>query len=247
MKLAFCLFNYFPYGGLQRDFMRIAKECLKRGHAVDVYTMKWEGPQDPLLPVHLIAPKGWQNHARSKRFVAKLQKTLIAQPYDLVVGFNKMPGLDVYYAADTCFQIKAQEKRKAWYRFTPRYRHLLAYEKAVFSPNVTTQVLMIAKAQQAEFMECYATQPERFHLLPPGIARDRIAPDNFLDIRQRARDGLAVKENEFLTLLVGSGFKTKGLDRILIGIAALPAAIKQHTKLFIVGKDKVHHRHFTTE
>ena len=43
MRIAFCINKYFPYGGLQRDFMRIAKEVLSRGHTVRVYTRQWEG------------------------------------------------------------------------------------------------------------------------------------------------------------------------------------------------------------
>lgn len=31
MTLAFILYKYFPFGGLQRDFMRIALECQRRG------------------------------------------------------------------------------------------------------------------------------------------------------------------------------------------------------------------------
>ena len=30
MQLAFVLYKYFPFGGLQRDFMRIAKVCQAR-------------------------------------------------------------------------------------------------------------------------------------------------------------------------------------------------------------------------
>lgn len=38
-------------------------------------------------------------------------KHLREHPVDRVVGFNKMPGLDVYYAADVCYAEKvAQEK-----------------------------------------------------------------------------------------------------------------------------------------
>jgi hypothetical protein len=33
---------------------------------------------------------------------------LAGDPVDRVVGFNKMPGLDVYYAADGCYEDKAQ-------------------------------------------------------------------------------------------------------------------------------------------
>ena len=43
MRLAFCLFAYRPYGGLQRDFYRIAQLCAERGHCIDVFTKEWQG------------------------------------------------------------------------------------------------------------------------------------------------------------------------------------------------------------
>ncbi|STI71723.1 UDP-glucose:(heptosyl) LPS alpha-1,3-glucosyltransferase [Escherichia coli] len=40
MIVAFCLYKYFPFGGLQRDFMRIAQTVAARGHHVRVYTSR---------------------------------------------------------------------------------------------------------------------------------------------------------------------------------------------------------------
>ena len=34
MQLAFCLYKFFPFGGMQRDFLRIAQACQARGHAI---------------------------------------------------------------------------------------------------------------------------------------------------------------------------------------------------------------------
>src|SRR5688572_28340496 len=178
MKLAFCLFKYFPFGGLQRDFLRIARECIRRGHTVDAYTMVWEGNPEPEISTHIIQMKGLQNHTRSKNFVKKLRTIFSKKRYDLIVGFNKMPGLDIYYAADTCFQTKSGEEHGVWFRFTSRYRHLLAYEKSVFSAESKTNILLISKSQLPEFMKWYKTPSERFHDLPPGISKDRIAPPN---------------------------------------------------------------------
>src|SRR6185437_12298133 len=107
MKLAFCLFRYFPFGGLQRDFLRIAKLCLDRGHTIDVYTMRWEGKEEPDLTIHTVAVRGLQNHIRRQDYVKRITPVLKNNQYDLIIGFNKMPGLDVYYAADTCYQAKA--------------------------------------------------------------------------------------------------------------------------------------------
>ena len=233
VKFAFCLFKYFPFGGLQRDFLRIARACIARGHSVEVYTMRWEGEKDPNIPVHLISVKGWQNHTRAQHFIDQISPKL--GQYDMVLGFNKMPGLHAYYAADTCFQAKAREKHGWWYRLTARYRHWVAYEKAVFTSQ--SHVLLISEAEKAKFMQFYGTKESQFHWLPPGIARDRIAPENATLIRRDLRKEFKIKENDFLMLLVGSGFKTKGLDRILHGIAALPKEIQDRTSLFVIGKD----------
>jgi UDP-glucose:(heptosyl)LPS alpha-1,3-glucosyltransferase len=242
LKIALSLFKYFPYGGLQRDFLRIAKECIRRGHEVHVYTMSWEGERDPEIPVTLIPVKGFQNHTRCKQFAKKFLAH--AKNYDLILGFNKMPGLDFYYAADTCYQAKAREQHGAWYRLLPRYRHLVNFENAVFSEKNHTNILLISKLQQPIFQKFYQTSNQRFHLLPPGISRDRIAPDNADLIRKKMRAEWNISENDFLLLMVGSGFKTKGLDRALHAIAALPENLKQRTKLFVIGKD--HSENFIT-
>ena len=54
MKLAFYLFNYFPFGGLERDFLEISKACLAKGYSIDVFTMKWEGERLPGLNITLV-------------------------------------------------------------------------------------------------------------------------------------------------------------------------------------------------
>jgi UDP-glucose:(heptosyl)LPS alpha-1,3-glucosyltransferase len=237
MRLAFCLFKYFPYGGLQRDFLRIAKECLKRGHMVDVFTMKWEGQYEAGMTIRTFPIKGLQNHTRRQNFVNRIRLSLQQGKYDLIVGFNKMPGLDVYYAADTCYQAKARKLHGWFYRLSRRYRQAVAFEKAVFATESDTEILLISKMQQAEFIQYYHTPLRRFHLLPPGIDRDRIAPDNAAEIRASVRSTYGIGEDEFLLLAVGSGFKTKGLDRTLRAYAALPADLQKKTRIIVIGKD----------
>jgi UDP-glucose:(heptosyl)LPS alpha-1,3-glucosyltransferase len=238
LRLAFCLFNYFPFGGLQRDFLRIARTALQRGHQVDVYTMAWEGEQEPGLGITILPASGFRNHTRREDFVRQVQPHLAAGQYDLVVGFNKMPGLDVYYAADTCYQAKAHQQRSFWYRLTHRYRRTKAFEAAVFSPSKSVDILLISAMQQSEFMHYYQTPAERFHLLPPGIDRDRKRPMNATDLRLKLRREFHLNEDQLLILMVGSGFKTKGLDRALSAVAALPDQLRSRCRLFVIGKDK---------
>ncbi|WP_022961419.1 glycosyltransferase family 4 protein [Halopseudomonas pelagia] len=237
MQLAFVLYKYFPYGGLQRDFMRIARICQQRGHQIRVYTLIWEGDIPPGFEV-LVAPvKAFSNHRRNEKFSAWVNKDLARRPVDRLVGFNKMPGLDVYYAADPCFEDKAQNLRNPLYRYWGRYKHFAEYERAVFSPAVRTEILMISEVQKPLFMKHYRTPEERFHLLPPGIAADRRAPPDATVQRKAFRAEFALKDTDLLLLQVGSGFKTKGLDRSIAALASLPEQLRQRTRLMVIGQD----------
>jgi UDP-glucose:(heptosyl)LPS alpha-1,3-glucosyltransferase len=237
MQLAFVLYKYFPFGGLQRDFMRIALECQQRGHQVRVYTLIWEGDVPPGFEV-LVAPvKAMFNHRRNEKLSAWMEADLAKRPVDRLIGFNKMPGLDVYYAADGCFEDKAQNLRNALYRRWGRYRHFAAYERAVFAKDAKTEVLMISEVQQPLFIKHYDTPLERFHLLPPGIALDRRAPADAPQIRAEFRREFGLADDDLLVVQIGSGFKTKGVDRSLKAMAALPPALKKRTRLFVIGQD----------
>ena len=241
MQLAFCLYKYFPFGGLQRDFLRIALACQSRGHAIRVYTLEWRGEVPEGFEVVHVPVKALTNARRYAKFSAWVGHDLASRPAERVIGFNKMPGLDVYFAADPCFEDKARTLRNPLYRFSARYRHFAAYEKAVFDPASRTEILMISSLQQPLFVRHYATPEQRFHLLPPGISPDRRAPANAAEIRAGFRAEFGLAENDLLLVQIGSGFKTKGLDRSLQALASLPPALRARTRLIAIGDDDPRH------
>jgi UDP-glucose:(heptosyl)LPS alpha-1,3-glucosyltransferase len=236
MDMAFCLFRFFPYGGLQRDFLRIARTCLQRGHRVRVFAISWEGEVPAELDLSLVPARGLSNHARCRSFVRGVQPLLAQGKFDATVGFNKMPGLDIYYAADTCFQARSREKHGPLFRLGGRYRTFVELERSVFAPSAGTEILLISPLEKPKFQRCYGTPEERFHLLPPGISPDRLAPENAAEIRAAVRRELGMPAADKLVLMVGSAFKTKGLDRSLRALAALPAGLQQSTRLVVVGR-----------
>ncbi|MBW2616796.1 MAG: glycosyltransferase, partial [Deltaproteobacteria bacterium] len=173
-KFAFCLFEYVPFGGMQRDLLRIVEVCRVRGHRVDVFARYWQGDLPDGLNVSILPGRGFTNHRRCESFAKRLKEFLAQMNYDVIVGFNKMPGLDVYFEADACFAAKARE-RSSWYRLTGRCRSYLRLERAVFNNRSKTQILLLSKQEKQVFMDHYGTREDRFHLLPPGITRDRLA------------------------------------------------------------------------
>lgn len=237
MNLGFALFHYFPYGGLERDMLTIAHACRERGHELTIYTGGWQGEKPANINVIEIGLRAHTNHARAHEFAARLQKSRNPQ-HDAIVGFNKMPGLDVYYAADTCFAKKAFEERNFFYRLTPRFRAYQALEKAVFARDSHTEILMIAEAQISIYQEYYQTPRERLHLLPPSVRRDCVMPDDYAAQRERIRAQNQLSDSDILILFIGSDYRRKGLDRALRGIAALNPTLRSRVKLWVIGQDK---------
>ena len=236
MHVAFTIFKFFSHGGSARDLAKIAGCCLERGHQVRIYALEWEGGRLQGAEVVVLPTRGARSHVRQRRFAERVADHVAAHPVDLVVGMNKMPGLDVYYAADSCFENKARTQRLWFYRLTSRYRHYAEYERRVFAPHSRTRILTIAPDQEVAFTTVYRTPAYRFHSLPPGIERDRISAS--VEAGRAIRSEFGVADTDILLLFVGSGFVKKGLDRILRGVAALPSPVGDRVRLFVIGDDK---------
>ena len=237
MKFAFCVFKYFPFGGMQKNLVRIAGRCLEHGHKVEIFTMHWEGAVLDNIKVNIIPIKRLTNHAKYNAFSSAIQPLIQQGDFDAVIGFNKMHGLDFYYAPDPCFKKMAREKHGRLYRLTPRYRRLSELEKAVFDPSSKTRIFLLSNTEQCYFTENYNTPEDRFYLLPPGIDKIYASQKDSAGIRKNFRQGYGLNNNDKVVLMVGSGFKTKGLDRALKAVSSLPYDLRKMTRLFIVGKD----------
>ena len=241
MKLAFCIFKYFPYGGVARDLADIAAQCIRRGHSVRAYALRWEGEPPAGVEKIEVPVRGMTGPARYRRFARWVGEHLQESPADLIVGFNKMPGLDVYLAGDSCYEEKARHQRGWHYRLLPRYRHFAGFERAVFDGDRPVKVLTVAAAQQPTFKRYYGTPDERFFPLPPNVEPDDTTAGEEGDASGWLRGEFDLPDGHHVLVFVGSGFATKGLDRAIRAFADLGRS-GTDAVLLVVGDD--HRRSF---
>jgi UDP-glucose:(heptosyl)LPS alpha-1,3-glucosyltransferase len=69
------------------------------------------------------------------------------------------------------------------------------------------------------------------------VTRDRLAPPDYTQRRLRFRQQLGLQPQQKLVLMVGSGFRVKGVDRALQALAALPQPLRDNSVLMILGRD----------
>ncbi|MCL4133063.1 UNVERIFIED_CONTAM: hypothetical protein GTU68_031446 [Idotea baltica] len=240
MKLAVCLYKLFPFGGLARDCVRILSLCYGKGAKIDLFVMECQGDIPAGFNVEVIKAKGLTNHSRVASYIAQIKPRIAKGNYDLVIGFNKMPGLDLYYAADPCYidKVKKQSNYPVM-RFSNRVKFYKQNERAVFGPESKTIGLMISDIERDKFKQHYATPEPRLVMLPPGIDPNRKRSDDWRVRRQQFRTQFGLSDNDIVMLMVGSGFKRKGVDRVLLALAALPEITRDKTKFFVLGEDAI--------
>jgi UDP-glucose:(heptosyl)LPS alpha-1,3-glucosyltransferase len=222
MRLAFAIVSLSPWGGLQRDCLRLARAAKQAGHEVTILAARTDGELPHDLDLKVLPVRSFTNHGRNRRFGGVLRRAVHGR-FDRVVGFDKMPGLDVLYCGDVCF---ADRKRAFWNRLDPRVRGMLALEKACFAPASRTRVLALTESQIAAYRRAWGTPVERFVLLPPPIDAARRHPEFRSDgTRERVRAELGLSNETVALLSIGTSPRTKGFDRTVAVLPKLSCAM----------------------
>lgn len=235
MKIAMALFRYFPYGGLQRDFLRCAEIAVERGHDVTVLLARQEAPLPDSLNVVSLPVSARSNHGAMRQFANAVHEWRKNNPEYCITGFNRIPGIDGYFAADTCFAAQFAEKN-ALARLLPRYRTFLCLERELMQDRNST-ILFLNALQRDQYLQHYALDANRYRVLPPGVRHDRRPGADASALREKIRHEFGVKPDEFLVQFIGSGFRVKGLDRALRALAALPDALQKRVTFVVAGSD----------
>jgi len=209
MRIAIGIVSLFPGGGLQRDCLRVIELLRERGHAVDVFAASVDRSLIAHPGLRLLPSSAWSNHGRDFRFGQDLAAATRGA-YDVVVGFNKLPGLDVLYCADPCYAARGQW---AW---LPRARGRRRLEASCFSEPGRTENALLTRAAANVYTAVWKTRTERLTILPPSIAPARIRPDlREGAVRTKLRAALGLDATRMTWLWIGSQPHTKGLDRVL--------------------------------
>jgi UDP-glucose:(heptosyl)LPS alpha-1,3-glucosyltransferase len=222
---------------LQRDMLRIAQSCQQAGVGIRIYTMHWEGPRPDGFDVRIVPTCGWTNHGRARKFADQVSDLLRADPVSLVVGFNRMPGLDVYFGSDVCFAEELRHKNPLR-RLTPRFQMYLKLEQSVVGPASKTHLLLISPTQIDDYRKHYGLSDGRFTLLPPGLDDSFNLSEDPAEARRRIRGEFGAGTDVFLLLHVGSAFKRKGVDRAIRTLSALPEPLRKRCVLVVAGQGK---------
>ena len=209
MRICCAISTLFTSGGLQRDCLNISEQLIERGHTVTIMATRQIGRVESSAQIRIQPTRVLSNPGNDEA----LGKMLLAarQDFDCVVGFNKMTGLDVYYAGDPPY---FASKRGWWRRFSPRFIRQQKLESTIFAPGSAVKIIALGEHQAALYSGFWRTEEARMSVIGPTLDPRRRTPHlTARDRRHEIRDRFGLPREAVIALTIGNRVNVKGLDR----------------------------------
>ena len=234
MHFAFAISEYFPFGGAQRDFIAVATAMAKRGHKISVITGAWQGEKEANWQYFFLNQTAKTNHGRMSALSEYLIEIKDMQDFDAVIGFTKMAGLDIYFAADNCF---TATRYKGFNKLLPRYQTYAKIEKNLFS-NPELKVFYLTEIQRQQYRDAFAIKQQSSVILPVCVEDSFRYDEKVWEAAREWRQSMLKGNDRIVLLFVAADFNTKGLDRVINAIATLDDSEQSRFSLWIIGTGK---------
>ena len=238
MEILLVIYKFFARGGAQRDLIRTAQALQKRSCRVTLLCALAADPPPEGCQLHILPAKGCSNHARMKSFESAVGQYLSSHPGCVALGFSRIGGLDMLFAADDC--LRTLWKNPLLNRLLPRKKRFLELEKSALD---TPLILTLTARQERDYKFYYPAMQGRFKRLPPGIDCKYRQADYSGITREKLRQKLNVPADRFLIVQAAASFRTKGVDRSIAVINGLPDDLKNQITLIVAGDDRRRERY----
>jgi len=222
MKVALAHKKLDLAGGTERDFYRTTEGLRDLGHDVHLFCAEFgvsppEGVQAhrvPLLPVG--------RTARVLSFAFLAPKIIQSYRCDVVVGFGRMVQQDILRSGGGSHRVFLQKMaegegalRRVWHKVSLYHRSVLAIERLQYRPQGYKKILAVSSEVRREIIDTYHVPADKIVVIYNGVDQERFHPRNRDGARGSIRKQWGIPPEAPLVLFVGSGFKRKGLDRLL--------------------------------
>jgi UDP-glucose:(heptosyl)LPS alpha-1,3-glucosyltransferase len=124
--------------------------------------------------------------------------------------------------------------RRLWQRISIYHRSLLALERRQYQELGAEKIIAVSEEVKRDIVAHYSVPAEKIIVIYNGVDQKRFHPARRAEVRQSVRKHWKIPLDAPLVLFVGSGFRRKGLDRV-ISIWNSPGL--QQVFLLVVGDD----------
>jgi len=241
MKIALAHKRLDLKGGTERDLYRTAEGLRDLGHEVHLFCAEYGVEAPPETFSHRIPVLPLGRTARLWSLAAWGPETIRKHRCDVVVGFGRMATQDVVRSGGGTHRgflerlgAEGGARRRLWQRLSVYHRSLLALENRQYSTGRYSRIIAVSQEVKRDIIDHYATPADRIAVLYNGVDLERFHLSLREKWRCRIRQEWGIPDHAPLVAFVGSGFRRKGLDRLL---AIWDSPGMRDAYLLVVGED----------
>ena len=241
MKIALVHKKLDLNGGTERDLFRTAEGLRDLGHDVHLFCGEFEVSPPAGTTAHAVAVAPLGRTLRLWSFALFAPRLVRRTSCDVMVNFGRLLSQDVlrcgggsHRAFLDKFGRSAGVWRRFWQSVSPYHQSLLAMEKRQFREGHYKAILAVSDEVKRELASTYSVPAVRIKVIYNGVDHERFDPALREKFRESVRRQWQIPSEAFMVLFVGSGFRRKGLDRLL-EIWNAPAL--KDVYLLVVGED----------
>ncbi len=241
LRLGVAVRRFHPYGGGERFLGRLLEALPEERFELHLFTTG-SPPTGPWVH-HRVPALGWLPWGRFWGFGWAAARAVARDPVDLLYAHDAILGpVDIFRAGGGCHPAYRaamapadSPARRLWEAIRPRHGMMTAVERRCFL--TARQVVVNSERVKREVCSFYGVVPERVAVVYNGIDLARFDPAGGAVARAAVATRFPEVADRVRLLYVGSGFRRKGVDTLLRGLARVAPAVRADLHLLVVGKE----------
>jgi UDP-glucose:(heptosyl)LPS alpha-1,3-glucosyltransferase len=209
-------------GGTERDLYQTAEGLRDLGHEAHLFCSEYLVPAPRGVVWHRVPVIPLGRTLRLWSFAFSARKLLEKSHCDVVVNFGRMFDADVLRCGGGTHRgflrrmgLQGGASRRLWQSLSVYHRSLLAIEQRQFNSDRVKKIIAVSERVKSDITANYAVAGEKIVVLYNGVDPHRFHPGRRDEFRAPLREAWQIPQDAPLVLFVGSGFRRKGLNRLI--------------------------------
>lgn len=209
-------------GGTERDLFQTAEGLRDLGHEVHLFCSEFGVKPPAGVSAHRVPVLPFGRTLRLWTFAWLAPRIIKNVGCDVVVSFGRLLRQDVLRSGGGThrgfLERLGQEgglRRRLWQSISVYHRSLLLLESRQFQVNGSAKIIAVSEEVKSDIVRHYSVPTDKVVVVYNGVDQNRFHPSKRAEVREPIRERWKIPMDSPLVLFVGSGFRRKGLDRIL--------------------------------
>ncbi|NNG00677.1 MAG: glycosyltransferase family 4 protein [Desulfobacteraceae bacterium] len=232
-------------GGTERYLNHLSAYLAEKGHRVTIICRHHESPPHPDVNFITLKPVGIGVGHRNWRWAKAVERNVAEKEYDVVIGLGRTWSQDIYRLGGGCHRSYYEMVHRVMNHKIKQFltlsiiKHTLynAIEKKALSTLFDQKIVCNSKMVKADIQARYRIPESHISVIYNGVDLEHFHPGHRNGKGLKLRRKCGFKDDEFVILFLGNGYKRKGLDLLLPAFRTI-SKNRPDARLLVVGRDK---------